>query len=178
MSFNNPIEEQRFQDIQEMEGLGILNFQQEQPEDLFPNATYHPEFFNQNLVNPNRVLKQLLNDPQSNIRVFYYQLIRLAFEVPTEHGYNHNCMNNFKKIVFHPEFEILFTPDTESEREVFNDFQFKKLFAEFVSLLVSASESGPPNVEQVINQFPIIDIVIIHIIRSLLVSFNIKAAFD
>ena len=123
-------------------------------------------------------MKQFLDDPQSNIRVFYIQLLRLAFEVPTDSGYNHICLQNFKKIVFHPEFEILFTPDSEGQREIYNDFQFKKLFAEFISLLITASESEPPSIEQAIDQFPIIDIVLIHIIRSLLVSFNIKVAFD
>ena len=105
-------EDDRFDQIIKMEGLNIQSFHQDPPLDLFPSAETYPEFFNQNLVNPNRVLKQFLNDPQSNIRVFYLQLLRLAFEVPTDTGHNHVCLQNFKKIVFHPEFEILFTPDS------------------------------------------------------------------
>ena len=97
-------EDDRFEEILRLDGMNIQVFHQEPPVDLFPNAKYHPEFFNQNLVNPNRVLKQFLNDPQSNIRIFYFQLLRLAFEVPTESGYHHICLQNFKKIVFHPEF--------------------------------------------------------------------------
>ena len=133
-------EDDRFEEILRLEGHNIRAFHQEGTETFFPNATHYPEFFNQNLVNPNRVIKQFINDPQSNIRIFYLQLLRLAFEIPSETGYHHVCLQNLKRIVFHPEFEILFTPDTEPNRDVYNDFQFKKLFAEFVSLLISASE--------------------------------------
>ena len=72
-------EDDRFEEILRMDGVSIQSFHQEDPADLFPNAKYYPEFFSQNLVNPNRVLKQFLNDPQSNIRIFYLQLLRLAF---------------------------------------------------------------------------------------------------
>lgn len=44
-------------------------------------------------------------------------------------------MNNFMQLVFHPEFEIFFTVESQEERDLYNDAQFKKLFAEFVTSL-------------------------------------------
>ena len=39
---------------------------------LFPDATSLPTFFDNNLVDPARVVKIFQNDPQANIRIFYY----------------------------------------------------------------------------------------------------------
>lgn len=65
-----------------MEGIDLQQFFQEVPvDDLLPPATSYPAFFNENLVSPNRILKQLLNNPQSNIRVFYFQILRLGYEI-------------------------------------------------------------------------------------------------
>jgi hypothetical protein len=40
-----------------------------------------PEFFLENLVDPNRVVKSFIDDPQAHIRVFYYQYLKICFEI-------------------------------------------------------------------------------------------------
>lgn len=57
------------------------NFASNENVDIFPNAIKLPAFFENNLVDPSRVVKHFLSDPQANIRVFYYQYLKLCFEV-------------------------------------------------------------------------------------------------
>lgn len=80
-------------------------------------------------MSPHRILKHFKNDLQGNIKIFYYQVLRVTYEVETEMGFNTSFMYNLIQIVFHEEFELLFTLETESQRDLYNDFQFKKLFA-------------------------------------------------
>lgn len=104
------VEDARFEEILGLEGIDIQEFYQEAPvNDLFPNAKSYPEFFNENLVSPDRVLKEFLNNPQSNIRIFYFQVLRLGYEIESETGNNRNFIVNLRRIIFHPDFEILFT---------------------------------------------------------------------
>lgn len=49
--------------------------------EIFPNAKILPPFFENNLVDPARVVKHFRADPQANIRVFYYQYLKLCFEL-------------------------------------------------------------------------------------------------
>lgn len=69
---------------------------------MFPNAETFPEFFEENLVSDDRVLKQFLNNCHNNIRVFYYQFLRLGYEIQAEVGDNKKFITNFKRIVFNP----------------------------------------------------------------------------
>ena len=48
---------------------------------MFPDAYLYPSFFNDNLVSPHRVLKLFANNTQSNIRIFYVQILRLGYEI-------------------------------------------------------------------------------------------------
>ena len=50
----------------------LISFAEERSGSLFPDATILPTFFDHNLVDPARVVKVFHNDPQANIRVFYY----------------------------------------------------------------------------------------------------------
>lgn len=50
-------------------------------QEVFKNSTALPAFFDSNLVDPGRVVKALINDPQAHIRIFYYQYLRLCFEL-------------------------------------------------------------------------------------------------
>jgi hypothetical protein len=50
-------------------------------QEVFKNASALPTFFESNLVDPGRVVKSFLNDPQAHIRIFYYQYLRLCFEL-------------------------------------------------------------------------------------------------
>jgi hypothetical protein len=82
-----------------------------------------------------------------------------------------NFILNLRRIVFHPEFEILFTQDTDEKRDIYNDFQFKKLFAEF---LVQLDKQESPNILLTLSHYPMMDTVFIHILRSLLATQNIN----
>ena len=47
---------------------------------LFPEAKHLPAFFEHNLVNEGRVVK-VLRGPEGVLRGFYYQLLKLGFEI-------------------------------------------------------------------------------------------------
>lgn len=70
----------RFEDILRVPGISIEQHRGIPPAvPLFHNATVYPEFFNENLVSPYRIIKEFLNDPHANIRALYFQLLRLAY---------------------------------------------------------------------------------------------------
>lgn len=68
-------------------------------------------------------------DSHSNLRVIYLEILRLALDDDDD-----TFLVNLKRKVFSAGFDIAFTIETESNREIFNDFQFKRFFAEFVNL--------------------------------------------
>lgn len=84
-------------------------------------------------------------------------------------------MQNFIQIIFHRDFEIFFTVETDGQRDLYSDGQFKKLFAEFVTLL---DGEEVVSVERVVNSYPIMDTVFIHILRSILASQGINVPFE
>lgn len=59
----------------------LQDFASNDNESLFPEAKTLPDFFHHNLVDPARVVKVFTNDPQANIRIFYYQYLKLCFEL-------------------------------------------------------------------------------------------------
>jgi hypothetical protein len=114
------------------------------------------------------VIKTSRTDAHSNLRIFYFHLLRLSYEIEmNELGVNKTFITNLRNYVLHPDFEILFTPDTESQRELYNDLQFKKLFCEFLYML---DQQAAPDTEHAVNCFPIIDEVMIHVLRSILAN--------
>lgn len=50
-----------------------------EPREVFSTPTHLPAFFDDNLVDPARVVKVFLDDPQAHIRVFYYQYLKICF---------------------------------------------------------------------------------------------------
>ena len=62
-------------------GKSIKEFETPRTTFLFEDATSYPSFFKNNLVDDARVIKVFKNDPQANIRVFYYQYLKLCFEI-------------------------------------------------------------------------------------------------
>ena len=50
-------------------------------QEVFRTPQDLPEFFSQNLVDPARIVKVFVEDPQAHIRVFYYQYLKLCFEL-------------------------------------------------------------------------------------------------
>ena len=176
MALNTTLEDTRFQEILSSPKYSLQSYRVDPPRSsLFPDSINYPEFFNENLVSPNRVIKEFLNDPHSNVRIFYFQLFRLGFEVETESNIGREFVLAFRRIVFNSQFEILFTRDSETMRDVYNDFQFKKFFAEFYQLL---SQTPKPNVERLVNTYPIIDQIMIHILRSILLNQGINEEFS
>lgn len=117
-------------------GQPLKNFYTEVPVDLLPTATTYPEFFETNLLSPNRVIKTSREDAHGNLRIFYFHLLRLSFQIETtDFGVNKTFITNLRNYVLHPDFEIFFTPETEDQRDLYNDAQFKKLFCEFIYML-------------------------------------------
>jgi len=57
----------------------LKEFQSRKFVSLFPTAQHLPPFFQHNLLDPARVVKIFKNDPQANIRAFYYQYLKLCF---------------------------------------------------------------------------------------------------
>ena len=104
------VQDARFEEILSLEGIELQEFYEETPAgNMFVDAQSYPDFFGENLVSPNRILKILSNNPQSNMRIFYFQILRLGYEIESDSDVNKNIILNFRRIVFHPEFEILFT---------------------------------------------------------------------
>ena len=62
-------------------GKSLREFQTPGTAALFSDAESFPEFFKKNLLDDARVIKVFRDDPQANIRVFYYQYLRLCFEI-------------------------------------------------------------------------------------------------
>lgn len=48
------------------------------------------------------MIKCLLNDPHSNIRVFYFNLFRLSYYLESETGMNKTFLHNLRNYVLHP----------------------------------------------------------------------------
>lgn len=107
------VELERFQEYLNAPGISLNTLRASTPANLFPsNYGFIPPFFQENLTSPNRILKLLERSPHSNIKIFYYQLLRVSYEVETEAGFNNSFMYNFIHIVFHPQFEVFFTQDS------------------------------------------------------------------
>jgi len=59
----------------------LEDFATPDPRPIFPDADSLPVFFENNLIDPARVVKVFRNDPQGNIRIFYYQYLKLCFDI-------------------------------------------------------------------------------------------------
>lgn len=110
-----------------LEGLSLNDPQVQIPFVPFlADGVEFPEFFNDDNEDSttNRVIKQLVDDAHSNLRVVYFEVFRLADEADDD-----TFLTNLKRKVFSIDFDIMFTPQTENNRVVYNDFQFKRFFA-------------------------------------------------
>lgn len=50
-------------------------------EEVFKIAVKLPSFFDDQLVDKARIVMAFENDPQAHIRIFYYQYLKLCFEL-------------------------------------------------------------------------------------------------
>jgi hypothetical protein len=88
-----------------MPGISIQNYRGQAPAvPLFSNATTYPEFFNENLVSPYRLIKEFINDSHGNIRALYFQLLRLSYEVDPNNSDYRSFIANLRRMVFAPDF--------------------------------------------------------------------------
>ena len=69
----------------------------------------------------------------------------------------------------------MFSRETESHRDIFNDLQLKSLMEEF---LILAGEETNGSVEAMLNRFPIMDAVMVHVIRSMMFYLGINEEFE
>jgi hypothetical protein len=99
--------------------------------DLFQDASNLPEFFQNNLVDAARVVKVFHYDPQATIRVFYYQYLKLCFEL--QNVDYELFTRKIEEILNNKDFKFVFYEDDDSE--IYNDIQFKRLIMEFFQIL-------------------------------------------
>lgn len=65
-----------------------------------------------------------MNDPNANIRAFYFQYLVLCFEM--ENPNSELYINKLHLLLGDPNFTFLFLQD--DNEEIFNDKQFKRFF--------------------------------------------------
>lgn len=138
--------------------------------DIFRDALHLPAFFEHNLIDPSRVVKHFSNDPQANIRVFYYQYLKLCFEL--ENVDFETYIRRIEELINNDEFKFIFYE--EDDPELFNDLQFKQLIMEFFGVL----GQGGVAIQQAINYYPIMDTVFIYFFRALLILTGRTDALD
>ena len=62
-------------------GRSLREFSNTSNQHVFVEAENYPDFFNKFLNHPSRKLKVFLNDPNANIRAFYFQFLILCYEI-------------------------------------------------------------------------------------------------
>lgn len=142
----------------------------EQPQEVFLHAEKLPAFFEDNLVDPARVVKSFPNDTQAHIRIFYYQYLRLCFEVPNiDYQY---YISHIQGTLNDPNFAIMFP--VEDDPSLFNDHQAKSFIMEFFGIL----GEGNTRVLAALNHFPIMDYIFVCLFRSELLQKGVCQSFD
>ena len=86
-------------------------------------------------MDPARVVKGFYNDVQANIRVFYFQYLKLCFEIESPNYMT--FIHKVEEVINNPTFNIVFYNDDDPS--TFNDTQFKTLISEFFGLLGEAN---------------------------------------
>lgn len=138
--------------------------------EVFPNVKVLPQFFETNLVDSARVVKGFENDPQAYIRIFYYQYLRLCFELE---NVNYDLyIRKIQEIINNPEFNFLFYE--HDDPNIFNDNQAKSLIMQFFGVL----GEGHLNILKSLNRYPIMDTIFVHFFRSFLILTGVTDALD
>jgi hypothetical protein len=129
-----------------------------------------PAFFDQNLVDPARVVKVFYDDPQAHIRVFYYQYLKLCFEY--SNSKSEELVQKIEELINNPTFQFIFYQ--EDDPSIFNDNQAKAFIMEFFGEL----SSGEYPVLDAINEYPIMDVIMVHFFRTLLILMDKTESLD
>ena len=109
------------------------------------------------------------NDPQGHIRIFYYQYLKLCFELE-----NINFDFYIRKIeeIINSSFHFIFYEDDNPE--IFNDTQAKSLIMEFFGVL----GEGHGNVQNSLSHYPIMDYIFVNFFRSFLILMEKADSLD
>jgi len=103
-------------------GKSIREFKNTNKQPVLPDAEAYPVFFDKHLVHPSRRIKALINDPNANIRAFYFQYLMLCYEI--ENPNYEFYIAKLQKFIMDPNFLFLFLE--EDDETIFNDRQFKR----------------------------------------------------
>ena len=90
-------------------------------QEVFKTPQQLPEFFDQNLVDPHRVVKVFLEDPQAHLRVFYYQYLKICFQINSPKS--EELVQKIEELINNPNFKFYFYQ--EDDESIFNDTQAK-----------------------------------------------------
>ena len=105
-------------------GKSIRDFENNSTHNVFNDAETYPVFFERHLVHQSRRLKIFIDDPNANLRAFYFQYLILLFEVENKNFEFY--LEKLYNFILDPNFSFIFL---ESDDEnIFNDQQFKRFF--------------------------------------------------
>ena len=131
-------------------GIPLAKFKEPTPITIFPIAEEPlPQFLNENLLDDDRQIRYFFKDPQASLRVFYYQYLKLCFEMQ-EIDYE-LYINKIEELLTNQNFHFVFPEGKNSE--LYNDFQFKRLIIEFMEVL----DDDELSVEAALGQYPIMN---------------------
>lgn len=88
------------------QGKSIKQIKNTSNKPVFAEAVTYPSFFDKHLINSTRRIKALLNDPNANIRVFYFQYLMLCFEI--ENPNYEFYISKLQSFLMDPSFSFLF----------------------------------------------------------------------
>lgn len=74
---------------------------------------------------------EFLDDPQAHIRVFYYQYLKLCFEVNSPNS--EALVQKIEELINNSTFRFIFYQ--EDDPTIYNDTQAKRLISEFFGIL-------------------------------------------
>jgi hypothetical protein len=120
----------------------------------------------------------VLPDINSNIRMFYYCLLSICFDRESqyyEEEYAQTILTNFKSLVYSESLRLdRFNPEEipAQYRPYYFNRTFKKILVEFMQVI----QYSKGDVAGMIRRYPIIDLIMIVIVRALLGSNTIKYA--
>jgi len=101
------------------------------------------------LVDPNRVVKCFENDPQANLRIFYYQYLKLCFEI--DNVDYESYIDKIYDLIRSEDFCFTFPDDDPNRHE--KNVQFKSLMIDFFDIM----NSGSLTIDLALTQYPILD---------------------
>jgi hypothetical protein len=120
----------------------------------------------------------VLPDINSNIRMFYYCFLSICFDKESHHydeEYAQTILTNFKSLVYSESLRLdRFNPEEipAQYRTFYFNRTFKKILVEFMQVI----HYSKGDVVGMIRRYPIIDLIMVVVIRALLGSNTIRYA--